>query len=339
MSVTSQPMSLADLRTDLQNRVRVQTGVTATENQAARYINIALQDLHLGFDYKFPWAERAAKLQVRDQYSTGLVSITKGSAALTGTSTLWTTTDAFGIANVRAGGKMRIAGGITPYTVLSVGGTGSVTLDSPFTEATQSAQTYLYYEDEYALAADFMRPIDAQVFSDQCSIRLISRTEFRLRFPTNSVPGRPAVACIIDSAPSGNTTPVRKVRFNPPPATALTIPYTYITSYLATSATGVAQANLSADTDEPIVPLRYRHALVFNGLYHWYRDKRDDVRSQEARQEYTDVMIRIVSDTEVGAVRPSFAPRVGGYAMSARRPWGAGGGRRYVTGDRFDQMK
>ena len=48
MSATSQLTTFSDLYTDLQNRVRVTTGVTATENQAKRYINIALHDLHLG---------------------------------------------------------------------------------------------------------------------------------------------------------------------------------------------------------------------------------------------------------------------------------------------------
>ena len=315
--------------TDLQNRVRIQTGVTASENQAKRYINIALHDMHVGFDYRFPWAERSARLITRAQYSTGTVTITKGSTTLTGTDTLWTTTDAFGVANARANGKIRIAGSLVPYVVSSVDGAGTITLSSAFTESDQTAQTYLYYEDEYALASDFLRPIDAQRFSEEIPIDIVSRTEFRRTYPTNAVPGNPVVACIIDSAPSGNTTPVRRVRFGPPPSTAMTIPYTYVTSNLAVSSAGVAAANLSADTDEPIVPLRYRHALLFHALYHWYRDKKDDGRSQEAKGEYTDLLLRISADTEVGGVRPQFRPRMSGYTRYARRPYSRGG--RYTT--------
>jgi hypothetical protein len=335
MSTTSQLTDFSDLYTALQNAVRVQTGVTATETQAKRYINVALHDMHIGFDYRFPWAERSSRLIVRAQYSTGTVTITKGSSTLTGTSTVWTTTDAFGVANARANGKIRVAGSLVPYVVSSVGGAGTITLTSAFTEDDQTDQTYLYYEDEYALASDFLRPVDAQRFSDEASIDVIPRTEFRRMYPTNSVPGTPVVACIIDSAPSGNTTPVRRVRFAPPPSATRTIPYTYITANLATSSAGSAQANLSADTDEPIVPLRYRHALLYHALYTWYRDKKDDARSQEAKSEYTDLMLRISADVEVGGVRPQFRPNVSGYARHARRPYSGSG--RFDNG-KFDEM-
>lgn len=338
MSATSQLTDFSDLYTDLQNRVRVATGVTATENQAKRYINIALHDMHVGFDYRFPWAERSARLLSRAQYTTGTVTITKGSTTLTGTSTVWTTTDAFGIANARANGKIKIAGDSTPYVVSSVGGAGTITLSSRFTESDVTDGTYVYYEDEFDLASDFLRVVDAQVFSDELEIELIGRTEFRRRYPTNSVPGRPKVATIIDYAPSGNTTPIRRVRFYPPPSTTLTIPYTYVTSNLAVSSTGTAAANLSANADEPIVPLRYRHAIVLHALYNWYRDKRDDSRSQEAKAEYTDLMLRIGGDYEVGANRPQLRPRASLYAGRARRPWRGGSGR-YDLNGRFDRLE
>ena len=339
MSSTSQLTDFSDLYTDLQNRVRGQTGVTATETQAKRYINIALQDMHLGMDYRYPWAERQARLIVRAQYSTGTVTATKGSTTLSGTSTLWTTTDAFSIANARANGKVLVAGSTTPYVVSSVGGAGTITLTSKFTEETATDQTYIYYEDEYDLASDFLRPVDVQQFSDEVNIPLISRTEFRRRHPTNRAPGRVAEACIVDAAPSGNTTPIRRVRFAPPPSTAMTIPYAYITGNLAVSSAGVAAANLSAASDEPIVPLRYRHALLFHALYHWYRDRKDDTRSQEAKGEYTDLMLRVGADVEVGGVRPQIQPRISGYARRAQRPYSGAGARRYDINGRFDRME
>ena len=340
MSSSSQLTDFSDLYTDLQNRVRVTTGVTATETQAKRYINVALQDVHLGMDYRYPWAERQARLIVRAQYSTGTVTATKGSTTLSGTSTVWTTTDAFGIANARANGKILIAGSTTPYVVSSVGGAGTITLTSKFTEETATDQTYIYYEDEYDLASDFLRPVDVQRFSDEINIPLISRTEFRRTYPTNRSPSsRPAVACIQDAASSGNTTPIRRVRFAPPPSVAMTIPYAYITANLAVSSAGVAATSLSAATDEPIIPLRYRHVLVWHALYHWYRDKKDDSRSQEAKAEYTDIMLRIGADVEVGGVRPQIQPRISGYARRAKRPYSGAGARRFDVGGRFDRME
>lgn len=339
MSSTSQLTTFSDLFTDLQNRVRVTTSVTATETQAKRYINIALQDMHLGFDYKFPWAERSAFLITQAQYSTGTLTATKGSTTLTGSSTAWNTNNDFTVKNMRANGRIRIAGGINPYTIESVGGDTAAALSSKFTEETASGATYVYFEPEYDLASDFLRPVDMQRFSEQMSIDLIGRTEFRRSYPTNSLPGRPAVASLIDFAPSGSTTPIRRVRFHPAPSTAMTIPYSYITANLAVSAAGVGAANLSASTDEPIVPLRYRHAIVFHALSHWYRDKKDDARADAAKGEYTDIMLRIGSDVEVGANRPQIRPRVSGYARRAKRPWSGGGTRRYDLNGRFDRME
>jgi hypothetical protein len=325
LSATTQLTDYSDLYTDLENRVRVSTGITATENQAKRYINIALHDIHVGTDYRFPWAERSAVLRTQAQYTTGTVTATKGSTTIEGSSTLWNTNNDFSVKNMRAGGKIRIAGSRDPYTISSVTDDDTAVLTTAFNETTVTAGTYVYYEDEYALAADFLRPVDMQRFSDEMSIDIISRTEFRRRYPSNSTPQtRPSVACLIDAPFSSSSTPVRRVRLGPPPSTNILIPYSYITSYLAVSSAGVAAANLSAATDEPIVPLRYRHAIVFHALASWYRDKKDDPRSDSAMGQYTDLMLRIMSDVEVGGVRPQLRPRISSYKRSASRPWGGG---------------
>src|SRR3990167_2119640 len=215
----------------------------------------------------------------------------------------------------------------TPY----VGTTGTDDtnneLAEKFTETSLAGATYTYYEDEYDLAADFLRPIDMQRFSLEASVDLISRTEFRRRFPVNSTLGRPSVATSVDFAPSGSVAPIRRVKFAPAPNDFYQIPYTYVTGNLAVSSSGTAAANLSADTDEPIVPLRYRHAILYHALASWYRDKKDDTRSQEAKAEYVDIMTRIMMDVEVGAPRPQLRPRVSGYVNQAKRPYTRGGSR------------
>ncbi len=99
------------------------------------------------------------------------------------------------------------------------------------------------------------------------------------------------------------------------------------------------QANLSADADEPIMPLQYRHAIVFHALYHWYRDKKDDDRSQGAKGEYEGIMLRISGDQEIGRSRPQFRPRRGPYVSKAKRPYSSGRNSRYTTGSRFDEIR
>ena len=339
MSTSQQVTTFADLYVALEQAVRVSTGVSTTEQQAKRAINMALHDMHLGLDYRLPWAERRAVIRTQDDYTTGTVTTTKGSTAVTGASTLWNTANDFSVNNVRAGGKIVFAGSRTPYTVDAVSSDTALTLTEKFTETSLAAgSTYTYFEDEYALAADFLRPIDMQRFSLETPVDLISRTEFRRRFPLNTTLGRPSVATILDLPFSSSTTPVRKVKFAPPPNDFYQIPYTYVTSYLAVSSAGTAAANLSADTDEPIVPLRYRHAIFYHALAAWYRDKKDDTRSQEARAEYVDIMTRIMMDTEVGSVRPQLRPRVSGYVRQAKSPYSRGGGGRRFDRGHFDEM-
>lgn len=337
MSTSEQPKTFSDLYTMLEQAVRVSTGVAATEQQAKRAINNALHDMHLGVDYKLPWAERRSVIRTQDDYSTGTVTATQGSASITGSGTLWNTANAFGDTNAVANGRLVLAGSRTPYVIQSVNSDMSITLTEKFSEPTLTSTTYVYFKDEYDLAADFLRPIDMQRFSLEMSIDLISRTEFRRRYPSNTICNRPSVATILDFAPSGNTTPIRRVKFAPPPNDYYQIPYTYVTSYLAVSAAGVAAANLSADTDEPIVPLRYRHAIFYHALAAWFRDKKNDTRSQEAKAEYVDIMTRILLDTEVGAPRPQLRPRVGTYVRSAKSPYSRGSARRFDRGG-FDNM-
>lgn len=102
---------------------------------------------------------------------------------------------------------------------------------------------------------------------------------------------------------------------------------------------GTPKMALTGDLDEPIVPIRYRHAILFHALYNYYRDRKDDARSQEAKAEYTDIMLRIASDTEIGQNVPQIRPRVGPYVRNARSPWGGGRGLgRWDDGD-FDQLR
>lgn len=407
MSTSTAPGTYSELFTDLQNRVRDATSVTATQTIAKRMINTGLQDMHIGNGEKFPWAERSAILITHPKYTEGTVAINTGSTTLTGTETLWNTANAYQQTNFNVGGRLTINGGVETYEVSAIASDTSITLASVYVgtprtgsitayassantkctsvghglvsnqsvtitgttsyngvhtvtvgstddfeidvtfvadEATGTWETsavsgvdYVYFEDEYALATDFLRPIDAQHFDTNGSIELVGRTEFNRRCPRNSTLGDPSVATIVDRAPAGNTTPRRRLRLWRPSEDAEMIPYSYVTNLLATSTAGVAQTALSADNDEPIVPLRYRHAIVLWGLKTWYRDRNDDARFQSAEAEYQDLLMRIVGDHEVGQKHPQIRPAVSRYVRRARRPWGGGGGGRFDMGH-FDEM-
>ena len=341
MSGTTQYTTFSDIYTGIQNDARVATGVTATEDIAKRYANIALHDIHMNFDYRFPWTERRAILRTHAPYTTGTVSVSVGSTALAGVSSLWTTDNSYAEDNARTTGKMTIAGGADIYRIATVtDDTNIVLADRYVASSAASGAAYNYFEDEYALASDFLRPIDAQFFSQAWNISLVSRLEFRRAFPRPNVSGRPTVACVIDLATSASTTPRRLIQFYPYPSDTFLIPYTYVTSNLARTSAGVEQAALSSDTDEPIMPLRYRHIIVLRALAMWFKNRRDDTRSQETMAEYTDAMLRMVADVEVGTHnKAQIQPRLGGYWGHARRPYATASGSRYSVNDSFDRME
>jgi len=410
MSATKQVRTFSDLYTDLQNRAREQTGIAATENQAKRYINTALQDMHLGQNEKYPWAERSGVLITMPKYSTGTILATNGSLSITGSSTLWNTVGSMARNNMRPGGKIKIAGSNEVYEIKSVTNDTLATMKSVFVGDSVTAAEYVYFEDEYELPSDYARPVDQHRFDEQRAIDFLGRTEFRRRFPTNSTLGKPSVATMgysdfqiqetatitsITSHPtlgnhllitavtadvkaddlieiSGTTSYNREykivsatgfivtvkgsflfnetgtltrnqqrnraVRFHPAPDTLEMIQYQYVTSNLVLSPDAGETQNMVDDDDEPIVPIQYRHAIVFHALSHWYRDKKDDQRSQEAASEYTNIMMRIIADYEIGSQRPQFRPRLGTYRSRAKRPWRGGGGR-YDLNGRFDRME
>ena len=341
MSTSDAPKTFSDLYTALLNRLRADSGNSATLAQAKQYIGLALMNMHLGYGEKFPWAERSATILTHDDYATGTVSVSIGSTTVTGVSTLWTTTNSYGVANVRAGGKIVFAGEQNVYEVASVEAAGSLTLATRYIgDAALSAETYVYFEDEYDLAADFLKPIDVQTFDTVGEIELISRTDFRRMFPRVNTVGKSVCAAIFDRAPSGNTTPRRRVRLYRPPDRTFMIPYAYVTKYLVTSSAGAAQETFSADADEPIIPYMYRHGIVLQALSDWYRDKKDDARSGEVNAAFTDFILRITADGDIGQPRMKIQPRLGSYRRAASRPWsGSGRGRRYDSGGAFDRLE
>lgn len=332
MGAATQVTDLTDLRTDLIERVREATGETATNTIADRYINIALHDMHINPGHNFSWAIRRGYLLTHAPYTTGTVSITASArTTVTGASTEWNTAvTGMGFNNARAGGKMVFSGSDEVYEVSAVGSDTSITLVNRWTGAALSGASYVYYEDEYALASDFGRPVDMRNFSMDYHIPLIGQMKFRQLYPRNSRRSKPRIATLIDIGFSGSTAPRPRVVLHPAPDDEYSIPYSYITTNLAVSSTGTEQAQLTATSDEPIVPLRFRHAIVFHALYHWYRDMKDDTRSQEAKGEYVDIIKRVGGDIQIGADRPQFVVR--GYGRKRRLG-------RFDVGGRFDDLR
>jgi hypothetical protein len=332
------PTTFEELYTDALQRVRESTASTNTTaiDVMKRYLNQGLQDVHV--QQNWPWAERRAVLQTKASYSTGTIATSTASrTAVTGTGTAWTTDNGYGVGNVAVGDKIVFDGAQDVYTVATVPGATSLTLEEKWVGATAlSGATYFAYRDEYALASDFWRLIDHRSFTTTLPLPILARQAWYQLFTRNSTPGQPRQSTIIDLAPSSTTARQPRVVLHPPPDVVYNLPYRYITTYLAVSSAGALAANMSATSDEPIIPLRYRHMLVFYAIAEWYRDRKDDARAQTARQAFEDTLRRAANDSAPERDHPRFIARnpyrfgVAGFNVS---------GRRFSTGTAFDEMR
>jgi len=255
MSTQTNPETFRELYIELLNRTREDTGQSATVDIAKRYINMANYELHMGMGEKLEWCIREAVLITKDKYSTGTITANRGSATVGGVDTVFDSLDDFGNALVRRGGLMKFDGVDDVYRVRNVGNPSLLTLEGDFVQTSLPAGTaYEYFEDQYALASDFERPVDMNYFDGGRQIPLIGRSEFRRRYTRNSVPGKPIVATMV-SIPSNattNTNQSRAIRFAPPPDTAMNFPYSYVTNLLANRGTATGNVKfiaIPADTE------------------------------------------------------------------------------------------
>lgn len=340
MSSTTQVTTFADIYTEILNRMRQPTNVTAISDQAKRYANIGLYEFILGFEYKLPFLERSAFLTIQAPYTTGTISITAGSTTLTGVSTLWTTANTYGVNNARVGGKIVLPGYTDIYTVTAVSGAGTLTLDNRFVGTTLTAGTaYIYFEDVYDLAADYLKPINARIFSTANDIPIIGRHDFQRKFPRPNTSGTPRTATLLDMGYSGSTTQIKRIQFYPYPNAVRLIPYAYITKNIAVSSAGVEAENMTADTDEPALPLRYRHGIVLQACAAWYRDKKDDIRAASIDGEFKTLVGRLVGDLDIGTTMAAqVQPRTSMYAERVSRPYRGNAGR-YSHNNSFDEYR
>lgn len=347
MTTSTTPTTFSDLITATLNAVRGSTTASgADETVAKRLLNQGLSDLHV--QEPWPWSERRDVILTHAEYTTGSLSVASTArTALEGTNTLWNTTvSGMGFTNARVGGKVQIGAESEVYVVSALTSDTAITLQTRYTGGQTTATayavaygTYSYFEDEYALASDFWRLIDTRSFSDAIDIEILGRAEFYRTYPRNDTPGTPQQCTIIELGPSGSVSLRPRVLFHPPPEKVYTIPYRYVTNNLAVSSTGTGATDLSAAGDEPIIPLRYRHVLVYYAIREWYRDRKDDARSQEANAEYTDLVKRMKNDSFPEKDTPRLVPARSHYRASVAGPMGYRGTRYTANPGRWDQLR
>lgn len=319
MSTTTEPQTFSELYGDFIAKVK-ESATPSLVTIAKRHINDALVNVHRNPGSKFPWPTRRGVLITHAPYSTGTVTIDTATSrtAVTGASTLWATTvPGFGFNNVRPGGKITFAGDTENYIVGTVSAQGALTLETVYVGADLSAASYVYFEDEYSLAADFEDFVDIRFFSTDMEIPLVGRTDFRRATPRNDRPGKPKIATQIQVDFAGNTAAQHRVVLHPYPDDEYQIPYWYRSNYLAVNTGGMRQSRLVADSDEPVVPIGKRHGITLYACYEYFLYTKDDLpRAQTIYAEYIDFMKRISGETTASDARPQLI--AGGHGRGLR---------------------
>jgi hypothetical protein len=99
------------------------------------------------FEEEYRWTAAEMSIMLKKRYTTGTVTVTEGSDDITGSATSWD-------ANIHFGWKMQIFGCNTPFKVIRVGSTTTITLDTPWTGDSDTGLSYTLYKDEYGLFPD-----------------------------------------------------------------------------------------------------------------------------------------------------------------------------------------
>ena len=199
--------------------LRDKTTDTQSEDKYKGSINETYR-IWLPSEFEFNAYKKNASITTAADYTTGTVAITKGSTAIVGTSTVWTT--------AHSTLKIYIKSGHEIYTFTRTAATTG-TIDRAYVDATTTSSSYVIFKRRYSLASDFWRPVTVEpehgafyYYKNGTRVDLIPKWSEEWGQQDYSNPGIPAYYHIV--CESG----VYYVEISPPDTDARTIFYDYI---------------------------------------------------------------------------------------------------------------
>lgn len=234
----------------LQNRTLRFLGGSSTTTRD--FVKEFLNDAGRAWWTAHEWKERrgTAWVSTLAPYSTGTATFTQGSASVTGSGTTWTTG--------MTGMKMALAYGSPEYVFTRTGATTG-TLDRNYVEADASASAYVLYQDRIALSTSADAVLDDEMQIHKAGygqIGRLSRAEASMIQPLPTGAGIPDWWSLHDV--SGGA---QRIRVGPvAPDSIFSFRYGYLSDY----------TDMSGDSDECVVPEKYRKYLVLGALAQAY---------------------------------------------------------------------
>jgi len=110
-----------------------------------RWINDHKDDIE---SYMWDWQLKHDFFETVDEYTTGTVTFTNGSATVTGSSTVWTA--------AMVGRKIKNNSTNTVYIITAFASATSITIDQNYIDDTEADANYVIFQDEYTMPYDCM---------------------------------------------------------------------------------------------------------------------------------------------------------------------------------------
>jgi len=187
---------------------------------------------------QWSFMESSGTLVSVEAYNTGTVSVTNGSADITGDTTVWT--------DAMTGRKICIDGGTVEYTFTYVNGT-SGTLDRNYEGETGSGLAYIIAQDVYPLASDFGEMLVLRDASNNKFLPEWMPEQHEEYYQALSASGVPEQYALFGEDSNG----CQQLRFWPAPGSAISYSYRYIKSPTV----------ITAEDDTLDTPSKYDHVV------------------------------------------------------------------------------
>lgn len=223
-------------------------GVSSLRTRVKRFLNRAGEDMW----NRFPWKERKNTrfFQTLAPYTTGTLTTTQGSTSVTGSGTVWASTHT----------GMKIAAAFdAPWYVFTRTGATTGTLDREWVEDSLSGSAYVLYQDRYPLNTLAEAILGREMVMHRQGygpLGRIGRVDGEEVYPFPSGAGTPSWWTLQDV--SGGAMRVRLGHAYPD--AVYSVRYGCLDKY----------TEMSSDSDECVIPERFRKVLIHGALREAY---------------------------------------------------------------------
>lgn len=205
----------------------------ATTTECGTAYNLAYREIMLSHEWQC--RNTSALVSTVDPYAVGTATATQGSTTVTGVTTVWTA--------AMVGRYIRISTDGQFYKITGFGGVGSLTIETAYVPATQTAVAYEIFQYIYPLPTDCDFP-QAYVAGNTNPLAHVDVNWVTLRDPNRVQTSSTPVAWVLHGADATNTTP--SIEFWPrfPSAAAVRLEYMKAVDDLSGTGLPIVRADL-----------------------------------------------------------------------------------------------